>query len=230
LTQEQPNNLPTVSENAAAVVTASTDPFYDKAQGLMDPADVTILKEYRDSGRMRLSPKTTAGFFELFLNGSTVKEIHGLNPAFPYAAILWARVEENWDQQKDEYIRDLQLGIREKLIKSQMETVGLLTDMLAAANKQHGDKIKKFLQTGNEADLGNAMTITSIQGMMKVIEGLQKLTGQDKTLKIKTEETVNHNVNVTLSESENLSPEAAAQILAVVAAEKRKKESEKTSK
>jgi hypothetical protein len=226
---EQTNNLPVPAEVVVAVAPLTFD---EKARALLESDDLKQLTEYREAGKMRLSPKTTAGFFELFLNGSSLKEIHQLNPAFPYPAILWARVEENWDDQKDAYIRDLQLGIREKLIKSQMETAGLLTDMLSAANKQHGSKLKKYLQTGNEADLGNAMTVTSIQSMLRVIEGLQKLTGQDKTFKFKTEETITHNqnVNITMQESDGMSPEAAAKILAVVAEEKRKKASEKVNK
>ena len=76
------------------------------------------------------------------------------------------------------------------------------------------------------------MTVTSVQSMLRVIEGLQKLTGQDKTLKIKTEETITHNqnINVTVDEGEKMSPATAAIILAAVADEKRKKDREKTNK
>lgn len=224
--QKNQNNLPVIVE---VEVVPQESPFYSLARAVLSAEDLQLLRDYKESGKPRISPKVTSGFFELFLNGSSTKEIHQLNNTMPYGGILWARVDEKWDIQREEYIRDLTLGIREKMLKAQTETAGLLTDMLTAANKQHGVKIKKFIQTGDEKDLGNAMSITSIQSLMKVVEGLQKLTGQDKTIKIKSEETINHNVTVTTTDT-GMSAESAAQILAVVAEDKRRKQSEKLPK
>ena len=195
--------------------------FDDASRAMLAPTDYDSLKKYIDNGGKQLAVPTAGAFFELFLNGSDVSEIHRLNKAFPVEAIHWARVKYNWDVQKEDYIRNLQLNIKDKLMKAQMETVGLLTDMLTAANKKHGDKLKRFIQTGNEKDLAGALSIDSVHGLLKVVEGIQKITGADKVQKISKEETLN--VNVTSSTDDALSAETASKILAAIAEEKRKR-------
>lgn len=160
-------------------------------------------------------------FFQLFLNGSDVREIHRLNPAFPIEAIHYARVYGNWDEEKERYIRAMQESIKDQLVKANLETVSLLTNMLAVANKQNGDKLKKFLQTGNEKDLAGAFSIDSIHQLLKVLEGLQKAVGMDKP---QDASVINH-IHVAGAQAQVavISPPAAAKSLAEAAAEKRKK-------
>jgi hypothetical protein len=66
---------------------------------------------------------------------------------------------------------------RVKLIA--LESVNFMGLLLAVANKQHGEKLKAYLQSGDPKDLGgfDIQTITQYQ---KVIEMLTKITGQDK--------------------------------------------------
>lgn len=165
-----------------------------------------------------LSPDTSAKLFELFLNGSDINEIHRLNKNFPYEAILWSRVKYDWDKLKDEYAASLTGQVAQKVIKASLETTSLLTDMLAVAHKKHGDKLKKYLQTGDEADLGDALSIDTIHGLLKAVEGLQKVTGQDRTHNINKKEVVNLNVNV--QGVPQVGDDTAKTIIAAVAKEK----------
>jgi hypothetical protein len=57
--------------------------------------------------------------------------------------------------------------------------------MLSVANKQHGEKLKRYLQTGNMDDLGE-FKIDSIFNLKQTIEILQKLTGQDRVIRTET--------------------------------------------
>ena len=194
--------------------------FDDSARALLSVPDLKLLNEYMLAGGKQLAPQTVGSFFELYLNGSDVAEIHRLNKAFPVEAIHWARIKYHWDSEKDRYINRLHMTVREKLLKTQAETVGLLSDMLAAANKKHGDKLKKYIQTGDEKDLAGALSIDSVNGLLKVVEGIQKITGAPPQ-KVTHEETLN--VNVATTTDGALSAETAAKILAAVADDKRKK-------
>ncbi len=65
-----------------------------------------------------------------------------------------------------------------------METATLVCDMLAVANVEHGDKLQRYLQTGDARELGD-FKIDSISNLKTTIEILQKLTGQDRQSTVK---------------------------------------------
>jgi hypothetical protein len=214
--------LPSLIGNSSALT------FDERSRALLDKDEYLMLKKYIDSGGKQLASDTIASFFNLYLNGSDIKEIHRLNKAFPIESIYWAFVKFDWPKQKDAYIAEMQNTVKDRLVKANLETVGFLTDLLAAANRRHGDKIKKYLQTGNEKDLGDSLGIESIHGLLKVVEGLQKITGQDRTQILKREDTLNLNVNTGKGGSPQdvtpLEPEDAAKILQIVSESKKRKD------
>lgn len=197
-----------------------SDEVMDLAARLLLPTDVEILRAYRDGGK-RLAPSTSAGMFDLFLQGNTLTEIFRLNKAFPYGAILWSYVEEKWEDKKARYIEDLHEATKNKLMKATIDTTGLLADVLSAAALKHGSKLRKYIQTGNVADLGDAMTADSITAIVKAVDGLQKLTGQDKIMKIKQESVVTGSIALTRDVPEMTGKEAAAFLMSPVAKEKK---------
>ena len=156
----------------------------------------------------------------------TNKDIHRLNKAFPYEAILWARVQYHWDDQKDNYIINLQSAVHDKVLKAQLETTNLLSDLLVATNKRYGDKIKRYIQTGDEKELEGVMAVDSINGLLKLTEGLLKATGQDRVVKSITENkhTTEVNVNVGAQTGNSLGSEDAAKVLAIIADARRRSE------
>lgn len=160
-------------------------------------------EEYIKRGNTSISPNTQAQFLALFLRGKTCEEIQSINSGFPLGAIVKCRMEGDWDRRLDEYREQLFSGVRERLSQIELESVNFLTDMLAAAHKQQGDRIKKYLQTGNEDDLGE-MRISSIGAYSKVLEMLIKTTGQDR------QQTIQHNHNIAAPAAVNLDGLASA--------------------
>ena len=215
----------TADQNKSLVL---VDEAYDElAQAALASKDYLLLKKYIFDGGKKLAPATAASFFELFLNGNEVDEIHRLNKAFPLESILDARIRYKWDEHKEYCAQALHSKIKDKLIRAQLETASLLADMLTAANKKHGDRLKKYLQTGDEKDLGDALTINSIPAMLKVVDRIQKITGQDRQHKVTKEETFNLNLQSGITKSEEtddgMSADTAAKILSAIAEDKRKK-------
>jgi hypothetical protein len=143
--------------------------------------DGAMCIEYLNSGKHLLAADTAARFYELYLNGSDIKEIHRLNKAYPIEAIMIAKVKYKWDESRESYFMELQSKIRDKVVKTQLETVSFMTDMMSATYKLHGDKIKKFLQTGNPEDAKGALGIDTLHGLVKLSETLQKITGQGQS-------------------------------------------------
>lgn len=203
---------------------AKSEDFQEKAKSLLPEKCVQKLTEYIEAGKYQISPETVASFFQLYLNGSTPEEIASLNKGFNLEAIHWAMVKYDWPTQRDKYLMDLQDNIRLKMVKTQLEATSLLTDMISASNKRNSEKLKKYIQTGNDKDLDGAMNIETLGGLLKAIEGLQKITGADKTTKVKSEHTETLNVNVNSQQgNSSLSPEDAAKILEIAANAKRNK-------
>lgn len=199
--------------------------FEDKSRRLLSIPDHNMLIAYVESGRHPLAPETAANFYGLFLTGTSIGEIHRLNKAFPYEAILWAAIKYDWHRQRDEYAIELQAQTAQKVMTAQLETAGLMADLLTAANKKHGLRIKKYLQSGNEADLGDSISIENLHSLMKVAESLQKVTGQANTVKVKTENTQNVNVNLTASSNgQAMDAATAAAVLKVIADSKKGKD------
>lgn len=227
MTQETNNQPPTVQEET----------FEEKAKRLLTVPEYNMLIKYIEDGKHQLAPETAAKFFGLYLTGNNCGEIHRLNKAFTYESILWSRIKYDWDRVKDEAAQDLMQAVREKVIRAQLETTAFMADLLVAASKKHGDKVKKFIQTGVEEDLGDALNVDSLHSLLKIAEGLQKITGQDKKVESKHTSTLNVNVNgpngeklaVTDSDANYIDEQAASDILAVMADAKRRKRSGQSS-
>lgn len=197
--------------------------FEDRAVASLSDTDYAELVAYISAEKPELALSVAQKFFELYLHGNSVDEIHRLNSAFPKSAIQWVRFKYNWDKLKNEHMIKLHESTMQKVMKAQLDATSLIADTLSVASKRHGDKLKKYIQNGNESDL-TALDIKSLKDLMKASEALQKITGQDKnqTHFIKKEETLN--VNVTTSdENKNYTSETSARILEAIAAEKRKK-------
>jgi hypothetical protein len=124
---------------------------------------------------------------------------------------------------KNEYISSLHENVKNRLIKAQMESVSFLADVMSATHKKYGSRIAKYLQSGDENDLGG-FEISTVAQYNKAIEGLLKISGQDQK-KIKLEASgpsSSQNSNgeqETTNRTKLISPSKAAQILKILTSE-----------
>jgi len=118
--------------------------------------------------------------FELFLNGASCEEISKVNNhLYTLGQIYEARISHGWDERKDKYLAELFGGVVDRVKQTQMEAVTFTSDLLSVAHKQFGTKLKLYLQSGDEKDLGE-LSLTNLSSYTKTAELLMKLTGQDK--------------------------------------------------
>lgn len=197
--------------------------FDDTAKAMLSAVEYQTLTSYIKNDGKELALITANKFFELYINGNSIEQIQELNPSFYTECIQWARVKYNWDKAKEDYINRLQRGIADKVLKAQLEATSLYADIISATVKKHGTRLKKYLQSGDVKDLAGVMQIDNIAQLGKVVEGLQKVTGQDRNIKVTKEENFNLSVKTDLSDS-SFGPDVAAHILKIIAEEKRSKE------
>jgi len=102
-----------------------------------------------------VAPSTVASFFSLFLAGKSCQEIVEANRGFSLGQIVQIRIDYKWDELRTEYLTQLMKSVSTKMLQSKLETVSFVTDALSATHKLWGQKIIKYLQTGNESELQN---------------------------------------------------------------------------
>lgn len=150
--------------------------------------ELTAYKSWVDRHDPPVAVVTQLKFFELYLNGNSCLAIQKLNNNWHLGAIVSCAVQGQWEIKRQEHIASLLDGARQRIQQVTLESVNFLADVLAAANKQHGLKLKKFLQSGNEQDLGD-LSINSLKQYREAVEMLMKMTGQDSK---KTAEITHH--------------------------------------
>lgn len=157
-----------------------------------------------------LSPTLQQELFELYLKGSTLEEISRINKAIRLGPIVRAAVEGDWYGRRAVYVQGLLDGLRARVQQAQAEAVGFMSDYLAVAHKMFGDKMKRYLQTGDESELGD-LKPTSITHYKIVLEMLLKATGQGETKNSTVKVDVVHQHEVPAFMNAPLTPEQAMQ-------------------
>lgn len=94
--------------------------------------------------------------------------------------IVKARIEHDWDRHKKEYVDTLITQTRESVQKTQLDAIRLATDAMAVHQRVLGGAFKKYLQTGNEDDLGPHKDQISLRNLKEWTSLMMNLTGQDK--------------------------------------------------
>lgn len=191
-------------------------------QDKLTPRERSAYEFLVKANQPRLSPTLSSQLYELFLAGKSCEEIVRLNPGISLGQVVRARVEDNWDERKERHTTQLMDGIRERVQHSTIENVAFLSDLLAATRKYYGDKIAKYLQTGNVDDLGATVNlIGSMKAFKETAELMMKMTGQEST---KAEIIHRHTVDQPVPTETTLSEEQAAQILAIFDSKEKKNE------
>jgi hypothetical protein len=125
-----------------------------KKYPLLTERELNALRVYASFGKQPdIAPSTIASFYSLFLNGKTCQEIVVANSGFSLAQIVKLRVDHEWDQKRFEYINQLLVKTNDKMIQIKLESMNFLGDAIAVTHKLLGEKLVRFLQTGNVAEL-----------------------------------------------------------------------------
>jgi hypothetical protein len=186
----------------------------EKAKSYLNQRELAAYSYFCNSKQPALAPALNAKLFQLFLNGKSTDEIHRLNPQLSLGQIVSARIEGRWDERREEHLDQLLTSTSMRVQQITLETADFVCDLFAVANREHGDKLRRYLQTGDEKELGD-FRITSLAGFKTAIEILQKLTGQERqtTQKVHGAVEVVHRPDPILSVARPPAPAEAADVL-----------------
>lgn len=135
-------------------------------------------------------------------------------------AIVKARVDLGWDEKREVYLDLLHDSTKLKAGKTQLEAIDFATNFMSVYHKMFNDKFKKYLQTGNPADLGDFEHM-SFKQYKDNVEMLLKLTGQDTKQQVSG--TITHKMaDVGTDTVKTISPQEAAEILKTIDGEFKK--------
>jgi hypothetical protein len=158
-----------------------TDEIVKRPEDALTAVEREEWQKWRRTATAPLSPAVAVRLYELFLLGHSCDDIVRANEnKFPLGMVLDARLRHEWDRRREAYLERLYSEAGENVRQRQVESAVFLTDVLAAAHVEHGDKLKKFLQTRDPKDLPDVFKVTSITTYKMVIDSLMKVTGQDK--------------------------------------------------
>jgi hypothetical protein len=181
---------------------------------LLNERERAALAFWRGSDQAALAPSLNAKLFQLFLQGKGTEEIRRLNPQLSLGQIVAARVEGEWDARRKEHLDDLLNETSTRVKQVTMETADFVCDLLAVANREHGDKLRRYLQTGDAKEL-NGLRVESFSDLKNAIAALQALTGQDKQKKLSISGEIIHS---EASEKKTPTAEQASAVLRLLTA------------
>lgn len=189
------------------------------------PHEKDALFEYIRSGGRQAPASVNQPFFELFHNGCLADEIHKLNPSYSVQAIQWMRIAFKWDDTLQHTIMKNNALAIGKINKAQVDAAMLMSDLIAVATKKNQDKLRKYLQTGDEAHLVDIMTLDSPERFSKMVESLVKLVyREDNPIVIKVS---NNTIPQKTKQAAQQITISASTLIADVAAAKRAKARDK---
>lgn len=120
---------------------------------ILNKTELEAFQEWEASEDAPLSPIAGARLYDRFLHGSSCVEIASLNPGISLGQIVQARLVQEWDRRRDEYVDDLMKVTEQKHKQVALETINFVSDLLSANNTRFNNKIQKYLKSGQEKDL-----------------------------------------------------------------------------
>jgi hypothetical protein len=176
----------------------------------------------------QVSPVDAAQMFELYLHGGSCTQIEKQWRKYKLGAIVKAAIEYQWHEKRQEYLEHLHKDAVERGRQAVAESVGFTADLLAVAHKRWGQKLRRYLATGDESEL-DGFEIRSIDQYRKVVQTFLELTGHNPSEvfarkgteaggEMMTAGTVGGLDWVSVASSAKLRPELAAALLSLAAA------------
>jgi hypothetical protein len=135
-------------------------------------------ERYLRDGEFPLGAALAASLYALFIQGYTTDEIQRQNPGLKLGSIVRARLDYGWDEHRRVYRDGLLAGVQARITQAHLEGVKFACDGLAVFQRLAGDRFRRFLQSGDAAELGPWQTM-SFKTYKELLEMLLKLTGQD---------------------------------------------------
>lgn len=162
------------------------------AVGKLDERELYAYKVFCDSKLPTIAPSTSSRMFEAYLQGKSCDDIQKLMSGFTLGQIVHARVLGEWDRLRDEYLDRLLVDVRRRVQQSELETIDLVADLLAASKRVITEKLRRFLINNDPEELKGVPVATTIKEWSNLVALLMTVTGRGDVKRMKGEVEVEH--------------------------------------
>jgi hypothetical protein len=119
---------------------------------------------------------TLARMMDLYLEGKLHRQI-ARTVRVEKVLVMYLADKFNWYQLRREYLHELELTIRNRLLESKIVSQDFLLQLTQVWQKKIGSQITEYLRTGDENHANN-INLKEIDKYLKTIEMLHKITAE----------------------------------------------------
>jgi hypothetical protein len=127
-----------------------------------------------------LNKQEAAPLYEMFILGYSFEDIHSNFKNIPVARIILTAAVYGWVKDRETLANSIYDRVKTRMIKSTVEQVEFLTDLIAISTKENTEAIKKYLQdpVNNKPP---EMRIESLKDYKQVVEMLASIANSMKS-------------------------------------------------
>ena len=131
------------------------------------------LRQYKTAGAINKQEATP--IYEMFLLGYSFDELAVKFPKYSRSKITLTAALHGWAKDREKLANSIYDRIKTRIVRSTVEQVEFLTDMIAVSSAENSEEMRKYLEDPKKNPLP-AMRIKSFKEYQQVIEMLSKVT------------------------------------------------------
>lgn len=137
------------------------------------------LRQHKTAGA--ISKQEAIPVYELFLLGYSLEDLNRRFPQHPVGKLALTAALNNWCKDKEKLANSVYDRIKARIIRSTVEQVEFLTDMVSVSAVENTEEMRKYLNDPSKTPPPQ-MRIKNIKEYQQVIEMLAKVTDSVRAL------------------------------------------------
>lgn len=137
------------------------------------------LRQHKTAGAM--GKQEAMPVYELFLLGYSLEDLSRKFPQYSLGKITLTAALNGWVKDREKLANSIYDRIRARIVKSTVEQVEFLTDMVSVSTTENMEEMRKYLQDPSKAPPPQ-MRIKSLKEYQQVIEMLAKVADSVRVL------------------------------------------------
>ena len=142
------------------------------------------LRQHKTAGAM--GKQEAMPIYELFLLGYSLEDLSRKFPQYSLGKITLTAALSGWVKDREKLANSIYDRIRARIVKSTVEQVEFLTDMVSVSTTENMEEMRKYLQDPSKAPPPQ-MRIKSLKEYQQVIEMLAKVADSVRALSVPAE-------------------------------------------
>jgi hypothetical protein len=142
----------------------------------LSPKDRLLVDEFKEHGMPGLAAVdevSISRIMDLYLSGKTYRQISQI-VRVNKILIMYLSLRFNWFGLRAEFIHELEMNMRQKVLESKLESQDFLLQLGHMFRKKIGHNLQRYLQT-DDTKFANDIDLKEVDRYIKIMETLHKL-------------------------------------------------------